>query len=114
MLLYICNKYKRLIESLTRYILLYICNKYKSRDSIWLEYTTEFDQIAAGAGGNKYITAIAAIIFLYVYFNFAAAAGGNFYLPAVINILPRLPRLFSSMFILTLPPPPAVISICRR
>ena len=66
------------------------------------------------AGGNKYITAIAAIIFLYVYFNFTAAAGGNFYLPAVINILPPLPRLFSSMFILTLTPPPAVVSICRR
>ena len=33
------------------------------------EYTTEFDQIAAGAAGNKYITAIATIIFLYVYFN---------------------------------------------
>ena len=28
-LLYICNKYKRLIESLTTCILLYICNKYK-------------------------------------------------------------------------------------
>ena len=31
--------------------------------------------------------------------------------PAVINILPPLPRLFSSMFILTLPPPPAIISV---
>ena len=63
-----------------------------------MEYTTEFDQIAYGAGGNKYITAIAAIVFLFVYFNFAAAAGGNFYLAAVINILPRLPRLFSSVY----------------